>query len=60
MRGRLILNWICLPVEPPKSGHYILISLSLSLGHASLRISCQGARGVRVEFLVLPSRDLAI
>ena len=29
-------------------------------GHASLRTSCQCARGVRVEFPVLLSRDLAI
>ena len=60
MRGRLILNWICLPVEPPKSGHHILISLSLSLGACFLPYFVSGARGVRVEFLVLPSRDLAI
>ena len=59
MRERLILNWICLPVEPPKSVHYIEQVYGFLLGHASFRISCRGARGVRVEFPVMPSRDLA-
>ena len=31
MRERLILNWISLPAEPPKSDHYILTSLWLFL-----------------------------